>query len=229
MLAPWPQADPAHDSADEACCEGIIGAIRAVRALRAEMKVDIGRKLHLLVIPSAEELKAPLLENEGAFCRLCGASAITLFCDAGDCGKTVSVVCPAAEIRIPLGDLVDTDKEIAPPEQRESGGRGRNRARAGHACQPRLPAKSAAGPRRRHARKACQRTGDAYKAARAHPRIAINCRDPHQPPSPHGGGFLRPLAAAARPPLSFFAGDAIMMRIAARLSAGQMLQKETFV
>ncbi len=121
MLAPWPQADPAHDSADEACCEGIIGAIRAVRALRAEMKVDIGRKLHLLVIPSAEELKAPLLENEGAFCRLCGASAVTLFCDAGDCGKTVSVVCPAAEIRIPLGDLVDTDKEIARLNKEKAG------------------------------------------------------------------------------------------------------------
>ena len=114
MLADWPVADEAFDFPREAAlCEGVIEAIRAVRALRSEMKVDIGRRLHLLLIPSDESWKAPLLDNEGAFKRLCGASAVSLFAEAADPGKTVSAVCPAAEIRIPLGDLVDMDKEIA--------------------------------------------------------------------------------------------------------------------
>ena len=114
MLADWPVADAKFDFPREAAmCEGVIEAIRAVRALRSEMKVDIGRKLHLLLIPSDESWKEPLLQNEGAFKRLCGASAVTLFAEAENPGKTVSAVCPAAEIRIPLGDLVDMDKELA--------------------------------------------------------------------------------------------------------------------
>ena len=114
MLADWPVADAKFDFPREAAmCEGVIEAIRAVRAIRSEMKVDIGRKLHLLLIPSDESWKEPLLQNEGAFKRLCGASAVTLFAGAENPGKTVSAVCPAAEIRIPLGDLVDMDKELA--------------------------------------------------------------------------------------------------------------------
>ena len=38
MLAPWPEADPALDFPQEAAqAAGIIEAVRAVRALRAEM------------------------------------------------------------------------------------------------------------------------------------------------------------------------------------------------
>ena len=96
MLAPWPEADPALDFPQEAAqAAGIIEAVRAVRALRAEMKVEPSRRVRLLLLPSAAEWAGPLLS---------GAA------DAP--GKTVSVVCPAAEILIPLGDLVDAAKEL---------------------------------------------------------------------------------------------------------------------
>ena len=58
MLADWPVADAKFDFPREAAmCEGVIEAIRAVRALRSEMKVDIGRQLHLLLIPQRRELE----------------------------------------------------------------------------------------------------------------------------------------------------------------------------
>ena len=114
MLAPWPEADPALDFPQEAAqAAGIIEAVRAVRALRAEMKVEPSRRVRLLLLPSAAEWAGPLLSGADAFQRLCGAADVELLSGAADApGKTVSVVCPAAEILIPLGDLVDAAKEL---------------------------------------------------------------------------------------------------------------------
>ncbi|MDR0930008.1 MAG: valine--tRNA ligase, partial [Oscillospiraceae bacterium] len=122
MLADWPIADPALDfPAEAAACEGVLDAIRAVRGVRAEMKVEPARRLRLLMLPTEAAWAKPLLDSEGAFQRLCGASAVEIIESANEVqGKTVSVVCPAAEILIPLGDLVDAEKEIARLEKEKA-------------------------------------------------------------------------------------------------------------
>jgi len=113
MLADWPEGDSAHDFAREAAAaDGVIEAIRAVRALRTEMKVEPSRRVRLLLIPASDAWGEALIGSAGAFARLCGASGVELF--AGESAeKTVSIVVPAAEILIPMGDLVDIEKEIA--------------------------------------------------------------------------------------------------------------------
>ncbi len=122
MLADWPAADPALDfSADAAQCEGVMEAIRTVRGVRAEMKVEPSRRVRLLMLPSSPQWAQALADCESAFMRMCGAAGVEILKSAGDApGKTVSAVCPAAEILIPLGDLVDASKEIARLEKEKA-------------------------------------------------------------------------------------------------------------
>lgn len=115
MLSDWPAFDAAIDFPEEAAaCTGIMDVIRAVRVLRAEMKVEPSRRIRLLAIPVSNHWQDALLSSENAFQRLCGASSIESIKSAKDITvKTVSIVCPTAEILIPMGDLVDAQKELA--------------------------------------------------------------------------------------------------------------------
>ena len=121
MLADWPRAD-AHRYAQEAGrMEGIMEIIRAVRNLRAEMNVAVGRRAHLILSPK-EGWRDALAGAEAYFKRLAWVSELTLT-QAGEPApeKTVSAVCAAAELYIPLGDLVDIQKEIARLEKELKG------------------------------------------------------------------------------------------------------------
>ena len=115
MLADWPVADESLDfPADTATCDGVIEAIRAVRGVRAEMKVEPSRRLRLMIKPAGTVWADALKASENAFQRLCGAAAVEILGESQSVEeKTVSAMCPAAEILIPLGDLVDFEKEIA--------------------------------------------------------------------------------------------------------------------
>ncbi|MCE5343660.1 MAG: class I tRNA ligase family protein, partial [Eubacteriales bacterium] len=114
ILAQWPEVNAIllFDE-EERRMEGLMEIIRAIRNLRAEMKVAANRRIHvtLLAEPGWEEtlaLAEPYLQ------RLAGVDTVTLR-QKGEpsAPKTVSAVCASAEIRIPLGDLVDIEKELA--------------------------------------------------------------------------------------------------------------------
>ena len=114
ILAAWPELNPGYAfEADERRMEGLMDVIRTIRNLRAEMKVQPGKRTHVTLLPEAGWEDAMALA-EPYLQRLAGASTVTLG-QKGDVSseKTVSAVCAAAEIRIPLGDLVDMEKEIA--------------------------------------------------------------------------------------------------------------------
>ncbi len=114
MLSSWPQADDGLRFEKEARqMEDVMDVIRAVRNLRAEMNVAVGRRAHLLV--RAHEGHEQAMAESGSFLmRLAWASGVTLIGpDEAAPAGTVSCVCDAAEVYIPLGDLVDIDKEIA--------------------------------------------------------------------------------------------------------------------
>ncbi len=114
ILAAWPQIRPEYDFAkEEQQMEGLMEIIRAIRNLRAEMNVPPSKRTHMTLIPEAG-WEGTLMLAEPYLQRLAGASDVEL---AGKeitfAEKTVSAVCAAGEIRIPLGDLVDFAKEVA--------------------------------------------------------------------------------------------------------------------
>ena len=114
MLSDWPQVKPELSFAEEEReMEGIMDVIRAVRNLRAEMNVSVGRRAHLIVRPKTGWEHA--MEGAGEyFGRLAWASGMELLGKDDEApAKTVSAVSEAAELFIPLGDLVDVAKETA--------------------------------------------------------------------------------------------------------------------
>ncbi len=114
MLSRWPEADAALDFPAE-CeqMEGVMELIRTIRNLRAEMNVAAGKRTHLMLAPN-EGWEAVLSQSEPYFARLAGVSA-TRQLEPGEeiKEKTVSAVTRAATLYIPLGDLVDFEKELA--------------------------------------------------------------------------------------------------------------------
>ena len=114
MLSDWPVQDAAlvfPEAARE--MEGVMDVIRAVRNLRAEMNVAVGKRAHLMVRPK-EGWAHAMAGAEEYLGRMAWVSEMKLLGEneAAE-GKTVSAVSEAAELFIPLGDLVDIDKEIA--------------------------------------------------------------------------------------------------------------------
>ena len=87
--------------------------IRAVRNLRAEMNVAPGKRATLILKPHGD-WKNALQSAEGYFKRLAGASAVEFLTeDDANPGKSASAVTESCGLFIPLGELVDVDKELA--------------------------------------------------------------------------------------------------------------------
>lgn len=120
MLKDWPLRDERLVFTEEAArMEGVMDIIRAVRNLRAEMNVAVGRRASLILRPSAG-WRESLEHADIYFSRLAWVSELSLIdADAPTPEKTVSAQCAAAELFIPLGDLVDLGKEIARLEKEE--------------------------------------------------------------------------------------------------------------
>lgn len=130
MLQKWPEVRPDFDfPEEEKRMQGVMDIIRTIRNLRSEMNVAPSKRTRLMLLPGEGWTEA--LENgEGYFKRLAGASAVEMIADRNQVAeKTVSAVTEAAELFIPLGDLVDFEKEIA-RLQKELDGLGKEIKRA---------------------------------------------------------------------------------------------------
>ncbi len=108
MISSYPEFDPALCfTRDEEKTEKIIGVIRAIRNRRAEMNVPPSRKAKLYIAtPHAEVFGSAVPFFE----RLASAASVELV-DAYTGENAVSIVTDAATVYIPLGDLVDLEKE----------------------------------------------------------------------------------------------------------------------
>ncbi len=114
MLQKWPEtrADLEFPE-EEKRMAGVMEIIRSIRNLRSEMNVAPSKKTHLMLL-AADGWTGALENGEGYFKRLAGAAEVALLNDRSEVsGKTVSAVTTAGELFIPLGDLVDFEKEIA--------------------------------------------------------------------------------------------------------------------
>lgn len=111
MISKWPEFDEALCfEAEEKAAGMLISAITGVRNIRAEMNVPMSKKAHMYI--KTKETSA-FEKSEAIFLKLAGASDITVTDDMNlSVEDSVSVVSEGAEILIPLGDLVDFEKEI---------------------------------------------------------------------------------------------------------------------
>ncbi len=114
MLQKWPELnDGLRFPEDERKMLGIMEIIRTIRNLRSEMNVAPSKRTRLMLLPG-EGWQETLAGGDGYFRKLAGASEVELLTDRNQVTeKTVSAVTAAGELFIPLGDLVDFEKEIA--------------------------------------------------------------------------------------------------------------------
>ena len=113
MLQKWPEErEDLRFAEDESKMYGIMEIIRTIRNLRSEMNVAPSKRTRLMLLP-AEGWAETLTGGDGYFRRLAGASETELLNTRNAVKeKTVSAVTAAGELFIPLGDLVDFEKEI---------------------------------------------------------------------------------------------------------------------
>ena len=114
MLQKWPEYEEGLVFAeDEQKMQGVMEIIRSIRNLRSEMNVAPSKRTRLMLLP-AEGWAETLRGGDGYFRRLAGAEQVEILTDRNEMTeKTVSAVITAGELFIPLGDLVDVEKEVA--------------------------------------------------------------------------------------------------------------------
>lgn len=111
VISSWPKADNALSFPDEAAqMEMMKGALKAIRNKRAEMNIPPSKKAAMFIVTDNTEL----FQNGTVFFqKLAGASTVTVQTDkAGIEENAVAVIVDGAQIFIPMGELVDFEKEI---------------------------------------------------------------------------------------------------------------------
>ncbi len=112
--ASWPVAEEKYDFTDEAeKMDAIMDVIRAARNLRAEMKVAASKKA-TLIIRASDEMENAFRQSEGYLYRLASASDVEyLSKDDANPEASVSAMAGGSTLFIPMGELVDIEKELA--------------------------------------------------------------------------------------------------------------------
>ncbi len=110
MIAKYPEYDESLSfAAEETEFERVMTAIRAIRNARAEKNIPPSKKAAVYV----ETEYADTFQNAAAFFeRLAGASGLVVGKDF-ELGSTMQVVTESARIFIPMGELIDVQKERA--------------------------------------------------------------------------------------------------------------------
>lgn len=114
MLAPYPDYNAELDfAAEEAEVESIKDAVRAIRTVRTDMNVPPSRKALVYVVSSSASVRNTFEAVKAVFARLMGAGSVLVQKDkTGIDATAVSAVTADASFYMPLGDLIDIDKEI---------------------------------------------------------------------------------------------------------------------
>ena len=112
IVAKWPEAR--EDLAFKTECdqmESVMEAIRAIRNRRTEMNVPPSKKAALFVLTAKPQI---FTEGEGFLQRLAYADEVKLLeAEPSDLNGMVTITTADAKLYIPMGQLVDVEKEIA--------------------------------------------------------------------------------------------------------------------
>ena len=112
MMADFPRYNAKMAYKKEAkAFEGVMEIIKVVRAMKKDADCPPSKKVELNVVTESKRL---LQVNKDCIIKLSGASALNFVESAASVdGKTVSTVTEIAQIYVPLGELVDIEKEKA--------------------------------------------------------------------------------------------------------------------
>ena len=109
MISPYPEYTRKHCFSKAAAeVDSVMKAVRAIRSLRKEMNVSQSKKTAIYIVPV--QGKERLMRDSAAYIeKLAGGNEIIF---EKPQIKTVSVVADIAEFYIPLGELIDVNKEL---------------------------------------------------------------------------------------------------------------------
>ncbi|MBQ6839843.1 MAG: class I tRNA ligase family protein, partial [Oscillospiraceae bacterium] len=112
IIAQWPEyREDLAFKAEENQMESVMDAIRAIRNRRAEMNVPPSKKAALYVLTSKPQI---FTEGEGFLQRLAYADVVTILDkEPENLDGMVTITTADAKLYIPMGQLVDVEKEIA--------------------------------------------------------------------------------------------------------------------
>lgn len=112
MMQEWPKYNKKFNYYKEAkAFEGVMDIIKAIRNVRNEMQVAPSKKIKVYV--KAGEHAAVVEKLSTYIEKMAGVGEVVMTDEKPDEKKLSVLVTPYAEIFIPLGELIDTDKEIA--------------------------------------------------------------------------------------------------------------------
>ena len=111
IVAQWPEyREELAFKAEENLMESVMAAIRAIRNRRSEMNVPPSKKAALYVLTSKPDV---FKEGEGFIERLAYADSVTLLdAEPADLNGMVTCATSDAKLYIPMGQLVDVEKEL---------------------------------------------------------------------------------------------------------------------
>jgi valyl-tRNA synthetase len=113
-LAAWPKADPKWEAPQQVAeMELLMAMIRAVRNVRAEVNVSMGKKIEMMIKPASAETLRILETNRVYVERFCNTSSLELSVTAAAPEKAMSAIVTGVEMYMPLAGLIDIDQEIA--------------------------------------------------------------------------------------------------------------------
>lgn len=112
MMQEWPKYNKKFNYYKEAkAFEGVMDIIKAIRNVRNEMQVAPSKKIKVYV--KAGEHAAVVEKLSTYIEKMAGVGEVVMTDEKPDEKKLSALVTSYAEIFIPLGELIDTDKEIA--------------------------------------------------------------------------------------------------------------------
>ncbi len=111
MLEPYPEYNRKFAyTSDYKKFEGVKEIIRSVRNLRAETDVPLSKKLDLYVVSAQADY---ITKNIDYIKKLANVGEVKIVSSKDEIGvKCNAIVTPEAEVYIPLGELVDVEKEL---------------------------------------------------------------------------------------------------------------------
>jgi len=114
MISDWPSADSIKVyPEDEKMMTTLIGAIRSMRNIRAEMNVAPSRKAHIILVTEKDDVARMFSDGLPFLERLASVSSMDIKNSKDGIPSTaVTALFEGGEIYMPLEDLIDIDKEL---------------------------------------------------------------------------------------------------------------------
>ena len=113
MLAPWPKVLGTDNyQTDVVHMQIMMDAIKAIRNMRAEMNVPLGKRSEVILVPSDDALRDAIRNHEEYFTTLVWAERVTILNPTDEKPKNATVaVVNGLEVYLLLKDLIDVSKE----------------------------------------------------------------------------------------------------------------------